>query len=301
MTKHVALLSGGMSAEREVSLSSGKGVEKALRSLGYKVTHIDVSPNVAQELINAKPDVVFNALHGTYGEDGCIQGMLEIMGIPYTHSGVMASSIAMNKQQAKYIFEDAGILSPKGQVLTREQILNGEIPFKKPYVIKPVAEGSSVGVHIVKKGDKAPDKKSLEKYKEFLVEEYIPGKELSVAVLDDKPLGVIEIRPKDEFYDYKHKYTVGQSEHIMPAEVSKKIYKQAMETAFKAHKAIGCRGLSRCDFRYDYEGDGKLYLLEINTHPGLTPLSLAPEMAAYAGISFEQLVKYLVENAKCEK
>jgi D-alanine-D-alanine ligase len=302
MTKHVALLLGGLSNEREVSLSSGKGVEKALKELGYKVTTIDVGRDVAEVLAKTKPDVAFNALHGTYGEDGSIQGLLEIMRIPYTHSGVMASAIAMDKQMTKYIVQNVGIPCAIGQVVSKEDIAKDNIPIPRPFVIKPVAEGSSVGIYIIKEGDNyLPNLKELSRFKELLVEKYIPGKELSVAVTDDEPLGVIELRPKQGFYTYENKYTDGMTEHLMPAPIDKKIYDAAMQYAYKAHKTLQCRGISRSDFRYDEEGDGKLYFLETNTHPGMTPLSLVPEIAAHRGISFPELIKYLVEKAQCEK
>jgi D-alanine-D-alanine ligase len=300
--KHVALLMGGLSAEREVSLSSGKAVEKALLELGYKVTSIDMGRDVALKLADAKPDVVYNALHGTYGEDGCLQGLLEIMAIPYTHSGVMASAIAMDKKQAKHIFEAAGIRCAHGFEATREEILDGtvEAKIKRPYVIKPVAEGSSVGVHVMMPGEnKILKDDDLGRTSRFLVEKFIPGKELSVAVMDSGPLGVIELRPMDGFYDYTNKYTDGKTLHIMPAEIPKAIYEKAMHNAYLAHTTLGCRGVSRSDFRYDVDGDGEIYILELNTHPGFTPLSLTPEMAAHKGISFNDLVEYLVNGAKC--
>ncbi len=298
--KHVALLYGGMSAEREVSLVSGREIEKAMIEIGYKVTAIDVSRNVAQDLAKANPDVAFNALHGTYGEDGCIQGLLEIMQIPYTHSGVLASAIAMNKQRAKAVFKDLGILTPAGRVMSTQDILAGKIDIPKPYVIKPIAEGSSVGVFIVLKDGKDPSAEDLQKYDEMLVEQYIPGREITAAVTDDYPLSVTEIILKQGFYDYKNKYTTGMSEHILPAPVSKAIYDEALATTAKIHKALGCRGVSRTDFRYDDKGDGKLYLLEVNTHPGMTPLSLVPEMATYCGIGFKGLIEYLIEKARCD-
>jgi D-alanine-D-alanine ligase len=300
--KHVALLLGGMSNEREVSLSSGKGVEAALKELGYKVTVIDVSRNVAEDLAKAKPDVAFNALHGTYGEDGSIQGLLEIMGIPYTHSGVMASAIAMDKQMTKYILQNVGMPCAIGKVVSKEDIAADNTGIPRPYVIKPVAEGSSVGIYIIKEGDNyTPSVAELARFKELMVEQYIPGKELSVAVTDDQPLGVIELRPKNGFYTYENKYTDGKTEHLMPAPIDKKIYQQAMELAHKAHKTLQCRGISRTDFRYDVDGDGKIYFLEINTHPGMTPLSLVPEIASHKGISFPELIEFLVERARCDK
>ncbi len=300
--KHVALLMGGLSSEREVSLSSGKAVCKALLELGYKVTVIDMGRDVALKLAEAKPDLVYNALHGTYGEDGCLQGLLEIMAIPYTHSGVMASAIAMDKQQAKRAFEAVGILCCDGFEATREDILSGITDKKiaRPYVIKPVAEGSSVGVHIMlPSSNKILLEMDLGRTTRFLVEKFIPGKELSVAVMDNGALGVIELKPADGFYDYTNKYTDGKTSHIMPADIPKNIYEKAMHNAYLAHTTLGCRGISRSDFRYDADGDDKLYILELNTHPGFTPLSLVPEIARYKGISFKDLVEYLVTGAKC--
>lgn len=300
--KHVALVTGGLSAEREVSLSSGNAVHKALTELGYKTTVIDMGRDIAIKLSEIKPDVVFNTLHGTYGEDGCLQGLLEIMAIPYTHSGVMASAIAMDKQQAKHIFTSVGICCAEGFEANREEILAGEIETRitAPYVVKPVAEGSSIGVNIVFPGrNKRLQEEDLGRTKRFLVEKFIPGKELSVATKDEGSIGVIELRPIGGFYDYTNKYTDGKTVHIMPAEVPDNILKEAKEVAHLAHKTLGCRGISRSDFRYDEKGDGKLYMLELNTHPGFTPLSLVPEIAAYCGISFNQLVEYLLGRAKC--
>jgi D-alanine-D-alanine ligase len=300
--KHIALVMGGLSSEREVSLSSGNAVHKALLELGHMVTIIDMGRDIALKLAEIKPDLVYNALHGTYGEDGCLQGLLEIMNIPYTHSGVMASAIAMDKQQTKHILEAVGIKCAEGFEASREDILNGLVEQKisRPYVIKPVAEGSSVGVHIMLQGSgHLLDASDLGTTTRFLVEKFIPGKELSVAVMDSGSLGVIELKPNDGFYDYANKYTNGKTTHIMPAQISDDIYELAMNNAFLAHKSLECRGISRSDFRYDVDGDGGLYMLEINTHPGFTPLSLVPEIARYKGISFKDLVEYLVGGAKC--
>lgn len=300
--KHIALVMGGLSNEREVSLSSGNAVHKALLELGHKVTPIDMGRDIALKLAEIKPDLVYNALHGTYGEDGCLQGLLEIMGVPYTHSGVMASAIAMDKKQAKRIFEMVGICCAQGFEASRDEILSGVVEEKitRPYVVKPVAEGSSVGVHIMLEGsNKILSENDLRSTRRFLVEKFIPGKELSVAVMDSGPLGVIELHPAQGFYDYTNKYTDGKTIHIMPAEIDKDVYSQAMEYAYLAHTTLGCRGVSRSDFRYDVDGDGKLYILEINTHPGFTPLSLVPEIASYRGIGFKDLVEYLVNGAKC--
>lgn len=265
-----------------------------MRELGYKVTEIDVAPDIAEVLKLEKPDVVFNALHGRYGEDGCIQGLLEILKIPYTHSGVMASAVAMDKPLAKVIFATAGLKVPVGRVVTSEELLKGD-PMPRPYVAKPANEGSSVGVHIIKDGHEPLVIGHEQKDTVWLVEEYIEGREITVAVLDGKPLGVTEIRPKSGFYDYENKYTDGKTEHLCPAPLTPKEYADVMQMALDAHNAIGCRGLSRSDFRYD----GKdFYILEINTQPGMTSLSLSPEIAASVGMSFNQLVQKLIDGAR---
>lgn len=315
--KHICVLKGGWSAEREVSLASGAACAAALRECGYRVTELDMGRDVAQKLAEIKPDVVFNALHGNFGEDGCVQGLLEIMGIPYTHSGVLASSVAMDKPMAKRIFAAAGLQCPQGVTLTIGELLKGGDPLPRPFVVKPASEGSSVGVYIITSEDNRPLNVILEGGERrvegdvnvpsghelsrlYLVEQYIPGREITVAVLNDQPLGVTELRPHSGFYDYTNKYTAGKTEHICPAPLPAADYQQAMEMAVRAHKALGCRGLSRADFRYDdREGHKpKFYLLEVNTQPGMTALSLSPEQAAYAGISFIELVKRLVEGAK---
>jgi D-alanine-D-alanine ligase len=307
MSTHIAVLLGGMSAEREVSLRSGVACAKALRELGYKVTEIDAKEDVALKLAEAKPDAVFNALHGNCGEDGTIQGLLEIMKIPYTHSGVLASAVAMDKPMAKTIFAAAGLLCPVGATLTLGDLKKLNDPMKRPFVVKPASEGSSVGVYIVTEEDNRPLSVILEKENEqkrlYLVEQYIPGRELTVAVLDDVALGVTEIRPVSGFYDYTNKYTDGKTEHLCPAPLPPEKYKEAMELALRAHHALGCRGLSRADFRYDDTdpSKGKFYLLEVNTQPGMTALSLSPELAAHAGISFNALVEKLIKGAKLGK
>ncbi len=299
--KHVAVLKGGWSAEREVSLNSGAACAKALREVGYKVTEVDVTPQIATDLAKIKPDVVFNALHGTFGEDGCMQGVLEMLKIPYTHSGVLASALAMDKPMAKRIFEAAGLRCPKGVTLLLDQLVKKD-PMKRPFVVKPADEGSSVGVYIVLESDKRPLTEIMtgaDNNTRYLVEEYIAGREITVAVLNNKSLGVTEIRPLSGFYDYTNKYTDGKTEHLCPAPLPKNKYDEVMELALKAHQVIGCRGLSRSDFRYDdTKGDGTFYLLEINTQPGMTALSLSPEIAAHVGISFNELVRLLVEDAR---
>ncbi len=291
---HIAVLMGGWSAEREVSLSSGAAVAKALEENGHKVTKIDAGADVQQRLVAAKPDAVFNALHGRWGEDGCVQGLLEILKIPYTHSGVLASAMAMDKPTAKKIFAYEGLPMAKGLVLHRDELL-GKDPMPKPYVVKPINEGSSVGVSIILEGDNFAFTRDNWPYGEWvLVEEYIKGREIQVAVLDGKALGAIEIRTNGRFYDYTAKYTDGQAEHLMPAPISAEDYATVCNYAERAHVSLGCRGLTRSDFRYD---NGQFYILETNTQPGMTPLSLSPEIAAHAGMSFNQLVEHLIQGA----
>ena len=296
MAKHIAVLKGGWSAEREVSLNSGAACAKALRELGYKVTEIDVNPDIADILKQTKPDIVFNALHGRFGEDGCIQGLLEILKIPYTHSGVMASAVAMDKPMAKIVFAAAGLKVPVGKLVAIDDLQKGD-PLPRPFVIKPSNEGSSVGVYIMRQGDNRNITQLITNSQQpttFLAEEYISGREITVAVLNDEALGVTEIRPKTGFYDYENKYTDGKTEHLCPAPLSQEETTKVMYMAVLAHKSLGCRGLTRSDFRYD----GKdFYILEINTQPGMTSLSLSPEIAAHAGISFNELVQKIVEAA----
>lgn len=298
MSLHVVVLKGGLSKEREVSLTSGAAVEKALMELGYRVSSVDAKQDTAARLAELQPDVVFNALHGQYGEDGCIQGLLEVMGIPYTHSGVLASALAMDKPAAKKIFEAVGLRCPEGGVYRLGDILE-DPPFAFPFVIKPTNEGSSVAVRILFSTDDlaALEKENLEGY--FLVEKYIPGREIQVAVLGDEALGAIEIKPHKGFYDYEAKYTAGKADHLMPAPLPEAEYREVCKLAERAHRALGCRGLTRSDFRYNDQdlGEGLFYLLEINTQPGMTPLSLAPEIAAHGGTSFNALVDQLVKSA----
>ncbi|PWE54478.1 D-alanine--D-alanine ligase [Metarhizobium album] len=303
--KHVAVLMGGFSSERPVSLSSGTACADALEAEGFRVTRVDVDRNVASVLADLRPDVVFNALHGPYGEDGSIQGILEYLEIPYTHSGVLASALAMDKGQAKLVAKAAGIPVAEARVMTRFEIGN-EHPMKPPYVVKPVREGSSFGVVIVQEDRSHPPQvlsSSEWRYGEaVMVERYIHGRELTCGVMGDTPLGVTEIIPlSHDFYDYDAKYAEGGSRHVIPAEISPNIYQTIQSLALKAHQAIGCRGVSRSDFRFDdrFSKDGEVIWLEINTQPGMTPTSLVPEMAAHAGLSFGEFLRWMVEDASC--
>ncbi|HBK04854.1 MAG TPA: D-alanine--D-alanine ligase [Acetobacteraceae bacterium] len=301
----VVVLYGGISAEREVSLSSGVQVAAALREAGYEVDAVDVGHDLAAVIaaLTPKPDVVFNALHGRFGEDGSIQGMLDWLGIPYTHSGLRASAVAMDKQAAKALFAAAGLPVAPGRMVSIAELEAGD-PLPLPYVVKPVNEGSSVGVTVVRGGDnrRVEIARTWTYGPAALVEEYIPGRELTVGVMDDRALAVTEIQAvAGAFYDYESKYGDGGSNHILPANVHPDITAQAMEMAVAAHRAIGCSGATRCDFRYDdTKGEpGRLVLLEINTQPGMTPTSLLPEQAAFRGIGFAQLCAWMVENASC--
>ncbi|MDQ6433472.1 D-alanine--D-alanine ligase [Mesorhizobium sp. LHD-90] len=305
--KHVAVLYGGFSSERPVSLSSGNACADALEEVGYKVTRVDVDHNVGAALSELKPDVAFNALHGPYGEDGTIQGVLEYLGIPYTHSGVLASALAMHKEQAKKVARAAGIPVAESRIMDRYSIQN-QHPMPVPYVVKPVNEGSSFGVVIVKEGQSHPPQiiSSPEwKYgSQVMVERYVHGRELTCAVMGDVALGVCEIVPTGHsFYDYDSKYVPGGSKHICPAKISLNIYQKIQTLSLKAHQAIGCRGVSRSDFRYDdrHSENGEVVWLEINTQPGMTPTSLVPEIAAEAGHSFGELLSWMVEDASCSR
>lgn len=304
MTKHVAVLMGGWSSEREVSLTSGRAVSKALKDEGFKVSEIDVDRDLATKLSALKPDVAFNALHGPFGEDGTVQGLLELLAIPYTHSGVLASALAMNKPMAKDVWRNHGLPMANGQVVHRSAFRAGPVmPF--PYVIKPLNEGSSVGVHIVFNGDnyQPQDDATWHFGEHVLVEQYIPGREIQIAVMGDRVLGAIEIKAHGRFYDYEAKYTDGKATHLMPAPLPTDLYDDICAQALKAHQTLGCRGVTRSDWRYDDTegGSGKFFLLEINTQPGMTPLSLVPEIAAHQGISFGQLVRWMVEDASCDR
>ena len=298
--KHVTVLKGGLSSEREVSLNSAAAVVKALKEAGYTVSELDAGQNLTEDLKRLKPDVVFNALHGTFGEDGCVQGVLEFLQIPYTHSGVLASAIGMDKPMAKVVFEKAGIRVAKGVVAHKDELIAGDV-MPRPYVVKPSNEGSSVGVKLVFEKDNVHFTKENWPYGEtVLVEQYIAGRELTCAVLDDVALGVTEITIPTGFYDYDNKYTAGGSVHICPAQLPQKIYDEVMAMALAAHRALGCRSLTRSDFRWDEKGDGKIYILETNTQPGMTPMSLSPELAAYAGISFNELVARILKTARLD-
>jgi D-alanine-D-alanine ligase len=294
---------GGWSAEREVSLTSGAGVADALESLGHRVTRIDMGRDVAARLAEAAPDVVFNALHGTPGEDGSVQGMLDLMGLKYTHSGLATSVIAIDKQLTKHELVPHGIRMPEGVVVTSESLYAAD-PLPRPYVLKPVNEGSSVGVAIVTEGGNYGDPigRDVEgpwrHFETLLAEPFIKGRELTVAVLGDRPLAVTELKPKSGFYDYDAKYTDGLTVHICPAEIPADIAAVAMKMAADAHRLLGCKGASRSDFRWDEEqGEAGLYLLEVNTQPGMTPLSLVPEQAKHIGLSYAELVQRIVEEA----
>lgn len=300
MTRHIAVLMGGWSAEREVSLVTGAAVTKALQVHGYDVTPIDVQRDMGSLMtrLYPKPDVVFNALHGRFGEDGCVQGVLDILDIPYTHSGLLASALAMNKPMAKSVFSSHGIAVAKHEIVSAEEAATGNV-MEAPYVIKPVNEGSSVGVHIVRKNDNNPlfTESGWPSGDAVMVEKFISGRELTVAVMGDRALCVTEIYTDHGFYDYGAKYEAGGSTHEVPANIEKPVYDEAMRLALLAHNVLGCRGVSRADFRYD---EKRLYILEVNTQPGLTPTSLVPEQAAHVGISFEQLVTWMVDNAECD-
>ncbi|MBV8455346.1 MAG: D-alanine--D-alanine ligase [Acetobacteraceae bacterium] len=302
---HVAVLYGGISAEREVSLSTGTKVIATLREAGFCVTPVEVTEDLGVVIaaLTPRPDAVFNALHGRFGEDGAIQGVLDWLGIPYTHSGVRASSLAMDKASAKAIFAAAGLPVPRGRTVTTDELADDD-PLPLPYVIKPVNEGSSVGVEIIRHGDnrRAEIARTWRFGGTALAEEYIPGRELTVGVMGDRPLAVTEIIAEaGTFYDYDSKYAHGGSRHIIPARIHPDTYDQALDIALAAHRALGCRGATRVDFRYDdTEGEpGRLVLLEINTQPGLTPTSLLPEQAAHFGMSFPELCTWMIENAAC--
>jgi len=299
--KRVAVLMGGWSAEREVSLDSGRLVSVALQELGHEVIPIDVNRDLNQltAALTLKPDVAFNALHGVGGEDGVVQGLLEILGIPYTHSGVDSSAIAMNKVLSRRVFEQEGIGVPPWKVISRQD-LDMAHPMPMPYVIKPINEGSSKGVYIIRSEE---DFKIFQREWAFgnvlLIEKYIAGREIQVGVMGDRAMGAIEIRPREAFYDYTAKYTPGRAEHLMPAPLAPIAYEKVMDLALRAHRVLGCRSVSRSDFMYD-EAEDQFYLLELNTQPGLSPLSLLPEIVAHEGISFNQLISWMLDQAHCD-
>ena len=307
MTKHVAVLMGGLSAEREVSLHSGEACAKALEMQGFQVTRLDVDRDIAQALARLKPDAALNALHGRFGEDGIIQGILEMLRIPYTHSGVLASALAMRKDRAKEFFRGANIPVAEGVTTDRLTAAKSHV-MAPPYVLKPLDEGSSVGVLIVREGANAPPQELTMKDWKYgdavLVERYVAGRELTCAVIGEKAYDVIEIRAADGgWYDYNAKYAKGGSIHVLPAKLKGFIYQTVQELALKAHRTLGCRGVSRTDFRYDDlpGGTGELVVLEVNTQPGMTETSLVPELATHAGISFGELVRWMVEDASCDR
>lgn len=300
---HVAVLMGGWSKERSVSLSSGTEVAAALEKVGYKVSKVDMDRNVAAVLTGLRPDVVFNALHGVPGEDGTVQGMLDLMQIPYTHSGMVTSVIAIDKELTKQRLVPVGVPMPKGKIVDSESLYSND-PMARPYVLKPVNEGSSVGVAIVRADSNYGDPIARDavgpwqEFDELLAEPFIKGRELTVAVLGDRSLAVTELKPKSGFYDFDAKYTDGLTEHICPAEIPQDVADYMLELALLSHRALGCKGASRTDFRWDDElGRDGVFALETNTQPGMTPLSLVPEQAKHVGISYEQLVDILVKEA----
>ncbi len=302
---HVAVLMGGWSAERTVSLSSGKGCADALDAEGFRVSRVDVDRSLAAVLTDLKPDVAFNALHGRWGEDGCIQGLLEVLGIPYTHSGVLASSLAMHKEQTKRIVVKHGVPVADGRVVTPEQAMADHV-LAPPYVAKPVSEGSSVGVVIVTEGANRPPETIRQipttRDNEIMIERFIPGRELTCGVIGDNVTGIIDIVAAGhlQFYDFEAKYAPGGSKHILPAQIPAGVAERIQRHTLAAHKALGCRGVSRSDFRWD-EAKDDLVFLEVNTQPGMTPTSLIPELAAHAGMTYGQLVAWLVEDASVER
>jgi D-alanine-D-alanine ligase len=306
MSKHVAVLMGGWSAEREISLRSGKACADAAERCGYRVSRLDVTREVAADLRALKPDAALNVLHGRPGEDGTLQGLLEILGIPYSHSGVLASALAIQKDIAKTVLKAAGVPVPGGVVVARGEAAKRHL-LPPPYVIKPVAEGSSVGVFIVREDMKHPPQELTRPDWSFgdkvLVEPYIPGKELTCAVMGDKALGVIEIVANTKFYDYEAKYAPGGSSHLLPAPIAPAVYAEVQRLSLAAHRALGCRGISRADFRYDDSRAGieGLACLEVNTQPGMTEVSLVPDLAVHAGIGFDDLVRWMIEDASLDR
>jgi len=297
---------GGWSSERPVSLSSGNACADAAEAAGYRVTRVDVAPDIAEVLARLKPDAAFNALHGPYGEDGCIQGILEVLALPYTHSGVLASALAMNKPKAKDVMKAAGIPVAESILVNRFDAAKSHV-MAPPYVVKPPNEGSSFGVLIVNSdAGHPPQELYSDEWRHgdtVMVERFVGGRELTCAVRGDEALDVIDIETEHRFYDYDAKYAAGGSKHVLPAQISPIIYQNVRMLALRAHQALGCRGVSRADFRYDDRpgGSGDLICLEVNTQPGMTATSLVPEMAAYAGMSFTELVRWMVEDASCNR
>ncbi len=299
----VAVIMGGWSSERPVSLSSGKGMAEAARKSGFDVIEIDATRHLAQQLDQAKPDVALNALHGPWGEDGCVQGILEIMGIPYTHSGVLASALAMNKDKSRAVYAQHGLDIAEGGMFDVDLLAKDHI-YEPPYVIKPIAEGSSFGVFIVRAGANRPPKELTDgtwKFgKQALVEKFIPGRELTVGVMGDRAMAVTEITTLREYYDFDAKYQAGGSRHVLPADLPNAVTEAALDASLRAHKALGCRGVTRSDFRYD-EKAGRLVILETNTQPGMTPTSLIHEQAAHMGVDYPSLVRWMIEDASCPR
>lgn len=301
--KRVAVVYGGWSSERDISVSSGTQMARAARAGGYDVVEIDATRQLARQIEEAAPDVILNGLHGPWGEDGCVQGLFEIMAIPYSHSGVASSAVAMDKRKSKAVYAQCGLDIAEDVACTRAEAAARHL-LEPPYVIKPVSEGSSFGVVIVREGSNGPPRQLLGDDwaygDDLMAEKYIPGRELSVGVMGDRALAVTEITTLREFYDFDAKYASGGSRHIVPAELPEAVTQAALEASLKAHKALGCRGVTRSDFRYD-EKAGRLVILETNTQPGMTPTSLVPEQAAWLGITFEELVAWMIEDASCPR
>lgn len=299
----IAVVYGGWSPEREVSAVSGKKMVVAARNAGYNVVAIDARKDITNQISEVEPDIILNALHGIWGEDGCAQGIFETLNIPYSHSGVLASALAMDKRKSKNVFQSIGIDVAKDISVSRADAVKSH-PLQRPYVVKPISNGSSLGVVIVGEDDPIPSDILLSDNWTFgdnlMAEEFVPGRELTVGVLGGEPLAVTEIMPSNHFYDYKAKYEIGGSEHTLPAEVSQSVAERALEVSHNAHEILGCRGVTRADFRYD-ESNDRLVLLEMNTQPGMTPTSLVPEQAAYRGMSFEDLVVWMIEDASCPR
>ena len=296
----VAVLMGGPSAEREVSLSSGRECAAALRDEGFNVIELDAGPDLSERLQEIKPDVVFNALHGRWGEDGCVQGLLEWLGIPYTHSGVLSSALAMDKDRAKEMFRTAGLPVAESVIADRDEVKTRHV-LAPPYVVKPNNEGSSVGIYIVHEAANSPPQLEPTMPQQVMVEQYVPGRELTTTVVGDKPVTVTEIFA-DGWYDYQAKYSPGGSHHEVPANIPQDIFDRCLDYSLRAHQALGCRGVSRTDFRWDdSKGADGLFLLETNTQPGMTPTSLVPEQAGELGMTFGQLCAWMVEDASCNR